>query len=138
MRKFIVWKEKWNTGITSIDDQHFHFVEILNKAYELNENDFNKIKINEILNDLIEYARIHFSTEEDYFEKTGYPSKNEHLEKHKELLTQVLEFSSKFENVKDVTKNVKDLLNFLKDWLENHLIQMDHEYIPWLKEHGVK
>jgi hemerythrin len=30
-----------------------------------------------------------------------------------------------------------ELLNFLRDWLTTHILKVDHEYGPWLNEHGV-
>ena len=30
------------------------------------------------------------------------------------------------------------LLNFLRDWLTNHIQKTDHQYGPWLNEHGVR
>jgi len=30
-----------------------------------------------------------------------------------------------------------ELLNFLRDWLTNHMQKEDREYGPWLNGHGV-
>ena len=136
-KEFILWNEKWATGIKTIDDQHKHFVGIINRAYVLNEDGKEKNKLKPIINDLMEYARIHFSTEEGYFEDTDYPDTEEHKEKHQELLGKVINFSKRFENEGDVSKLVKELLIFLKDWLDDHLIKLDHKYVPWLIEHGI-
>lgn len=138
MEKFIVWQKKWETGIKTIDDQHKHFVGIVNRAYALDEKGKDKKVLGEILGELIEYARIHFSTEEGYFEDTEYPQAEEHMGKHQILLSKVLKFSQRFEKEEDVSELVKDFLIFLKSWLDDHLIKVDHKYIPWLTEHGVK
>ncbi len=137
-KEFILWQKKWETGIKTIDDQHKHFVGIINKAYTLDEKGKNKEVLGEILNELIEYARIHFSTEEGYFEDTEYPQKEEHEEKHQALLGKVLKFNQRFEKKEDVSVLVKDFLIFLRGWLDDHLIKVDHRYIPWLIEHGIK
>jgi len=137
-KNFIVWQKKWETGIKSIDDQHEHFVGLINKTYALNEGGKDKKALGEILTDLTEYARIHFSTEEGYFEDTEYPQTAEHEEKHQELLGKVLKFDQRFEAEEDVSKLVKDFLEFLRDWLDNHLAKVDAKYIPWLTEHGVR
>ena len=31
-----------------------------------------------------------------------------------------------------------DLMNFLRNWLVNHIQKVDREYGPWLNEHGVR
>lgn len=138
MEKFILWQKKWETGIKTIDDQHKHFVGIVNRAYALDEKGKDKKVLGEILNELVEYARIHFSTEEGYFEDTEYPQAEEHEEKHQVLLSKVLKFSQRFEKENDVLVLVKDFLVFLRSWLDDHLIKCDHKYIPWLTEHGIE
>ena len=94
---FIIWKEKCGTGIRKIDEQHQHFVGLINRVYAFNENKREKIDLEEVFNDLTEYARVHFSTEEEYFDETGYPESDEHKEKHLELLSEVINFNKKFE-----------------------------------------
>jgi hemerythrin len=36
----------------------------------------------------------------------------------------------------EIALNV-ELLNFLRDWLNNHIMKEDHQYGPWLNEHGL-
>lgn len=136
--ELIIWQKKWGTGINTIDEQHKHFVRIINQVYFLNEDGKDKKVLGEIIHDLVEYARVHFSTEEGFFEETDYPQTEEHEQKHQELLTKVLDFTRRFESEEDISELVKDFLNFLKNWLDEHLIKVDHEYVPWLTEHGVK
>ena len=137
-KDFIVWEKTWETGIKTIDDQHKHFVGIINKTYALNQDKKSKKKLGLIMADLMEYAKIHFLTEENYFEDTDYPEAEEHKKKHQELLAKATGFVNKFEKKEDVSKILDDFLNFLKDWLYNHLIEVDHKYIKWLTEHGIK
>jgi hemerythrin len=137
-KEFIVWQKKWATGIKTIDDQHKHFVGIVNKTFLLNSQDKKKEILEKILNELMEYARIHFSTEEGYFEDTDYPEADSHKEKHQILLGKVINFSKRFEAKEEVNKIVEEFLIFLRGWLDDHLVQVDHKYVPWLTEHGIK
>ena len=137
-KEFVAWNKKWETGIKSIDEQHKHFVGIVNRAYSFNENGETKKVLSRILNDLTEFARIHFSTEEGYFEDTSYPEMEEHKEKHMQLLEKVLEFEKRFDKDKDVSELVKEFLVFLRSWLDDHLFKVDHKYVPWLTQHGIK
>lgn len=137
-KNFIIWQEKWATGIKTIDDQHKHFIGIVNRANVLNEEKKNKVVLGQILIELKEYAQVHFSTEEGYFEDTEYPQTEEHEKKHQILVGKVLKFSQRFEAEEDVSKLVEEFLEFLRDWLDTHLVKVDAKYIPWLTEHGVK
>ncbi|MFA6888122.1 MAG: bacteriohemerythrin [Candidatus Woesearchaeota archaeon] len=138
MKEFIIWNKKWETGIRKIDEQHKHFVAILNKAYSLNEQGKDYKQIDTVLSDLTEYARIHFSTEEEYFNKTDYPDAQNHIEKHSVLLGTVLDFNTRFDAKENNSDLLMEFLIFLKSWLDQHLVTVDHKYIPWLKEHGIK
>jgi len=137
-KEFITWKEKWKTGIKKIDEQHNHFVEIINKTAELIRKKQDGPRLSAILVDLTEFARVHFSTEEKYFDETNYPETEEHKKKHSELLEKVLLFDKQFEKRKEDFKFMKEFLDFLKFWLEDHLVQVDHRYVKWLTEHGIK
>lgn len=138
MKEFIIWKKKWDTGINKIDEQHHNFVEIINQTYSLIKNKHDGKKLNRLLSDITEYARVHFSTEEEYFDETKYPDANEHKQKHFDLLAKVISFNKRFEAKEEHLKLVADFLDFLKEWLDSHLIKVDSEYVPWLKEHGIK
>lgn len=130
--KFILWDKSLSMGINDIDDQHKHFIGIINQAYQSHfEKDKSVMK--NILNDLIEYARIHFSTEEEYFKKWDYPYTEEHMKEHEKLLLKVLKFEDKFESGKC---DCDEFLKFLKDWLENHLMTYDIKYSKYFKEKG--
>jgi len=138
MKDFIVWRKKWETGIKKIDEQHKHFVEIINRTYVINGAKKDRKKVESILGDLTEYARIHFSTEEEYFQETEYPDMKEHMEEHEKLLGKVLNFNKRFESKEDISKLVEDFLKFIREWLDDHLAQYDQKYVPWLTENGIK
>ena len=137
-KEFIIWNPKWATGIKKIDEQHHHFVGIVNKTAELVESKQDGVKLEAILSDLTEYARVHFSTEEEYFDETEYPETEEHKDKHSQLLEKVLKFDKKFEKDKENLELVSEFLDFLKFWLDDHLVKVDHRYVKWLTEHGIK
>ena len=93
---FITWKSSWNLGFREIDEQHQHLIEIINRAYEASLKKDNK-KEEEILNEVIEFVRVHFGTEEKYFSKFNYEDAEEHIEKHGELTKKALKFKDDFD-----------------------------------------
>lgn len=130
-KNFIKWEKSLSVGIKEIDEQHKHFIGIVNSVYiNINKKGKEIIPIKE-LDDLIEYARIHFSTEENYFKKVGYPYSKEHMIEHEKLTLKVLRFSERAARGENVSLV---LLEFLKDWLENHLKIHDKKYAKYFKE----
>ena len=58
---FIKWNKSLSVKVKEIDDQHKKLVELINQAYEFKDSK----KLGDILNELIEFTRVHFSTEEN-------------------------------------------------------------------------
>lgn len=129
-KEFISWSPKFSVGIDEIDDQHKHFIKILNKVHS--KLDEKNEDVADELNELIEYARIHFSTEEKYFDEWKYPFTNEHEIVHAQLTLDILKFKERFDNGEKVLKEITD---FLKEWLGVHLKIYDGKYAKYAKEH---
>ncbi|MFH2028079.1 MAG: bacteriohemerythrin [Nanoarchaeota archaeon] len=130
---FIKWDRSLSVGIKEIDDQHKYLIETINNANKDLES-LNKKAIKKLLNDLLDYVRLHFSTEERYFEKHDYPGIKKHMEEHALLIEKVIHYADKFEQGRNI---VPELIVFLRDWLEDHLKTEDHEYALFFKEIGV-
>jgi hemerythrin len=138
MKKKIIWTKKLETGMKDIDKQHQHFIGILNIIFELSKKSKNDQKtkvlsLKSALNDLVEYARVHFSTEENYFRKFSYPYINEHMIEHEKLLLKALQFKDKFDS-KSNLDDIPGLYDFLTDWLEVHLKVHDFKYVKYFRD----
>jgi len=89
-------------------------------------------KSGEILKGLADYTAYHFNYEKNIFERYDYPETAEHLKIHKGLVDQVMDFKTQFEEGRAAL--TMDLMNFLTNWLKNHIMQTDKKYVPFLKE----
>jgi hemerythrin-like metal-binding protein len=89
-----------------------------------------------LLRKLVDYTHTHFATEEKMLAEARYPGLADHKIKHRELIQKVEGYSARFEKG-EITLNLH-LMNFLRDWLTEHIQKTDHEYGPWLNEHGVR
>jgi hemerythrin len=126
------WTIEMSVGIKEIDDQHKKFISLINKTQVLYEKKAKKEVLQRQLDDILEYARIHFSTEEKYFDKYKYPLSNEHKIKHLELLAKAIAGYDKFEKEGPIV--LPKIMEFLKEWLEKHLAKYDHKYAVYFKE----
>ncbi len=129
MEKIIAWDEKYNTGCPEIDRQHRGLFDIINKLSD-KLHSIEKDDIVDILNDLYKYTDEHFRTEEELFEKSSFPNAKEHKLQHKEFINKVAEFTSKFE--KEDAMLTFDILFFLKDWILEHILYSDREYVEYV------
>ncbi len=128
-RVFILWNESYNVGITTIDTQHKKLVDILNELYESFVDQTSGQKLSGILKELTDYTVYHFGNEEQLFQKHGYPQAKEHLEEHKGFIARINAFSAELNSGK--TKLTFQLMNYLKNWLLNHICGSDQAYVSY-------
>jgi hemerythrin-like metal-binding protein len=129
------WNESYSVKIAQIDLQHKKLVEIVNDLHESMKAGKSKEVLGKILDELINYTANHFKTEEDLFDKYGYPDNHVHKRQHSDLVDQVLKFKSNFVSGKSVISI--DLMNFLRDWLTQHIVGSDKKYSSFLNSKGV-
>ena len=111
-------KDEFKTNIEIIDQQHEKLFEITNEAYMLLTNNFKLDKYDEIvgiLESLKDYTQFHFETEEKYMESINYKRLFSHKIEHLDL--------THIDSNQDVS--IKELLQFLNDWLIDHILQND-------------
>jgi hemerythrin len=131
---FIEWNDNLSVGIKKIDDQHKKFISMLNKVGEATQSG-KSIDLSKQTMELMDFARIHFSTEEDLFDKYSYPGSNEHKLEHLKLLEKAIKFNQRVQVEKGLQK---ELFEFLKEWLENHLKKYDFKYAKYFAENKIK
>jgi hemerythrin len=132
----LTWSSKYSVGVTALDSQHNVLFGILNDLHGAMLKGQAQTRTGPLLRKLVEYTRNHFSAEESMMVGTKYPGLAKHRVEHHELTRQVENYLTRFERG-EVSLNLQ-LLNFLRDWLNNHIMKEDHQYGPWLNEHGVR
>jgi len=132
----LTWNSKYSVGVKALDSQHTVLFDILNDLHAAMMKGQAQTLTGPMLRKLVDYTRNHFASEESALTAARYPGLAEHRVKHRDLTRQVEDYSARFDRG-EITLNVH-LLNFLRDWLTNHIQKVDREYGPWLNEHGVK
>jgi len=130
----IKWKKEYSVSVKKIDMQHKHFIAIINKLID-NNGMFIGEKVDKILSDLIDYANIHFKTEEELFKKTDFPGSKEHISEHRKFTDKMMGLQKHIKE--DYVKTTAVLLDFLEEWFLDHLRIMDSKYVECFKEHGI-
>lgn len=131
----ISWTKDLSVGVKEIDEQHQVFLKILNSLYDIVCSVDSAPELSSILSQLNAYTAFHFATEEKYFDKFHYEFTVEHKEEHKKLLAQVEVFNKRF--AVEGKNILPELLNFLEDWLVDHLSTQDNKYKECFKKNGL-
>lgn len=131
---FFDWGAQYETGIAVIDEQHKMLVKLTNTLAEASAaKSQNELQVlNRAMVELAEYIKVHFSTEERLLALGHYPGITAHIEDHRE-------FEREFKNLLQEAMSgqlmgVDPLLEFLKPWLGEHIMQSDRHFVPFLKE----
>lgn len=120
-------KPEYYTGIQFIDEEHARLFEIANEAYELLTNQFIPDKydyIMEVIDNLKEYTKYHFSHEEEYMTSIGYKRILSQKVSHTEFINKLfaVDTTAIDENQKEVLLGI---LDFLANWLVDHIYKSD-------------
>lgn len=87
----------------------------------------------DLLNKLVKSTREHFTSEEA-MASALYPELAKPRVCRRDLIKQVEEYVDR--HARGEASINMQLLNFLRDWLTNHIQKEDRLYGLWLKEHG--
>jgi hemerythrin len=90
----------------------------------------NKAALSKILAELLSYTKAHFATEEEFLRKKEYPGLAAHKLEHERLTTHVVRFQEDFAAGRKSAD--MELLNFLRYWWSNHIMQTDKRYSAFL------
>jgi hemerythrin len=132
----IEWNNKYNLGISEIDNQHKKLVKIISKLDACSKKNCEHKQIEIVFNQLLDFALEHFSTEEKYFDKFNYNNKKEHKKEHNSFKKKILGIKQKY--LEEGNCSCQELIAYLSDWVDNHLVNEDSKYVDCFKKHGLK
>jgi hemerythrin len=129
------WKASYSVQVSSIDGQHQNLFRLAAKLHSAMATGQSKAILAEILDELMRYTQVHFQQEERMMQQANYPDFVAHKAQHEALLGRVDELQKEYRSGR-LTMSI-DLLHFLQNWLEKHIMQTDQQYVPYLKEKSV-
>ncbi len=132
---FMEWTENLTLHIPSVDEQHKKLVGLINELDEAVQSGHGDALLEKIVVGLLEYTRYHFSYEEKLLSDNGYPAFDGHKKEHDSLTEKVVFIETMVRNKEDFHGD--QLLNFLKIWLQEHILGNDKQYAPFLTAKGV-
>lgn len=136
MRRFIEWTDNLSVGIQEVDEQHKVLIELINELYDAMIKGASKEFNGNILNRLIKYSQTHFTVEESMMRVVEYGGYDTHKKGHDDFIVNLESLKQKYNNGQMHIS--MELMNFLKDWLSNHIMKTDKEYVPYYLKKGVK
>jgi hemerythrin len=127
------WNDKYATQISGIDAQHKKLFEILNEFFYAIREHKKAQEMLPIAKELEDYTHYHFAYEEKNLRQFGYSQLEQHIKQHDIFRGKVTEFKQALEKGK--LENPLEMLDFLTDWLVDHILIKDKKYVPLLQKH---
>ncbi|MBO8457775.1 MAG: hemerythrin family protein [Spirochaetes bacterium] len=127
------WNDSYLLGITEIDLQHKKLLSLADDMYEIVNGDEDSLKVNlsKVLKSLTDYTVYHFSNEEEFMKKYGYPSADMHKSMHDNFIAEV---TKQIKSLNTATKaEAERLYKFLASWVLNHIAKSDKVWAEYVK-----
>jgi hemerythrin len=131
----ITWNESFSVKVKQFDDQHKKLIDMVNELHDAMKVGKGKDVLEKILAGLIQYTVTHFANEERLMKQHNYPEYEQHKKEHNLLTLQVNDVQRKFREGGAVLS--QSVLQFLKEWLQNHIQGTDKNYAPFLNGKGI-
>ena len=126
---FAAWKNKYSVGNERIDTQHKSLFQTINELADASsENKENALY--KCLSKMEKYAQEHFRDEEDFMKANGYPDLEKHIDEHKQFVNKVKDYQ---EAVFSNYIPFQDMLEFLNNWLAEHIITSDKKIMEYIQ-----
>ncbi|MGQ9610355.1 MAG: bacteriohemerythrin [bacterium] len=130
-----VWSDNFSVNIKYIDEQHKKLVNILNNLHDAMKLGKGSEVLNNVLAELVRYVETHFTTEEKLMNTHNYPEYNTHKLEHANLAKKAKELQKSSQQGQNII--TIEVMNFLKNWLQSHILGTDKKYGPFLNSKGI-
>lgn len=127
----LAWKPEYSVGIDNIDNDHKKLLELIRRLFKAIRTVGSQEEAVKILEELANYTNTHFKREEELLAGHDFPDLENHKKEHEVMINKVREFQSKFSQ--NETKVSQEILGYLQEWLVNHIMVTDKQYVPFLE-----
>ncbi|GEM_PF-123946 len=134
-RAYVRWQDKYNVGVDLIDEDHQKLMNLINKLKMAVDYHTGECFEKQAIEELAEWTKTHFAREEMLMQRHGYPGYEAHKKIHDDMLARVAA------SIEDYDERGHDALldvaPMARDWLVNHIYNVDQSYARFLKEKGL-
>jgi len=131
----ITWHPLYSVKVAQIDREHQKLIDLINRMYDAMKAGMAKEALRPVLTELLDYTGYHFRTEEELLRNNGYPDYESHKQVHDELAARVRKLKDDLD--RGDYPAAMDVMLFLSNWLNVHILEVDKQYGPYLNSKGI-
>jgi hemerythrin-like metal-binding protein len=121
-----IWKPEYSVHEAELDQHHQQLFSVLNTVYENVMNSTELACVLPKIDQLSEYTKYHFSTEEQYMREQHFPGIDAHIAKHTEFTHTIDTLRERYHD--NDLEVAGELIVVLGEWLLQHVIKEDIKY----------
>ncbi len=119
----IEWNDALSVGYRPIDADHMRLAELVNELHDDLLAGSSMTLIAACFQRIARHTASHFRHEEHLMEGSGFPDSHNHALAHQQLEAQIADLLRQVDAGEPVF--TLELVEFLKNWLLNHILTMD-------------
>ncbi|HEY6896697.1 MAG TPA: bacteriohemerythrin [Rhodocyclaceae bacterium] len=128
----MLWREEYELGIPEIDRQHRELINALVDLETTTDKEQRWSAVHFALVRVEEFVNVHFAVEESLMRLVGFPNFDSHVAEHRAFRDKVAEL--KLRSLQ--TEITDDLRALVTDWLLQHIVTRDREYVDFIRGHN--
>lgn len=128
----IKWKTEYALGIEKVDNQHMRLIALINRLVDSYQEDRGRDTIETIFQGLMDYCSYHFVVEEMVMRNHSYGEYVSHKTRHDNFINKIKYFKADYSKGNSVV--LVKTVDYLNDWLIDHIVIEDRKYVPSLRK----
>ncbi len=133
---FADWNDSYTVRVRQMDDEHKQLFSIINQLHEAMKAGRGTDVMQTVLDQLLRYTEQHFNDEEGLMRRTAYPALNAHIAIHQQFVSKIKGFSTEFQSGASAIS--VGVLEYLRNWLAQHIMGTDQQYSATLNAVGIR
>ncbi|HYI69771.1 MAG TPA: bacteriohemerythrin [Skermanella sp.] len=118
-RPLVTWGKDLEFGIPAIDEEHKRLMELANRVYAMVKTMDDPAVLKEAFTELRSYASRHFSDEEAFMIRIGYPDAAEHRAQHQSFIERLDTLAEDYRTGAPI-RGI-DVIGLLGNWWQGHI-----------------
>ena len=133
-KEHVSWSDSYSLGVKIVDDQHKGLLNFVNDLFNhaTGKEEDERTYFKSVINEVLQYVKMHFTTEEKLMTMNRFPGYAEHKKAHDEFKLVVIKSVKDFDSGEQLV--LEKFANFLKDWILTHIAKVDKLYAEYFKK----
>lgn len=134
MNSIVIWNDLYSIDMPEIDEQHRVLFDLINQLWRAIINRSTIEQQVGLIEKLEHYTLSHFTAEETFMRMFEYPDFDNHKKAHESFVKKIALEKANLQKTQHLSL---DILNFLKDWLIDHIMVLDKAYAKYCRKRSM-